>query len=223
MNKEGNAKISYFRVSVALSCAGMFLTALLVIIFKRYHIYEYDYEFGRQITLLFFIAIVILPLSYCSLELFYAKCIRLWVCKISQGIEQHRIKKHGRKKLLRERRINKVMSSAVACIVLMNFFGMQISVLIFIGIYCLFWPGFDLGDESFTLVRCIFVVVIPVFVSAFACLIIYMRFFVRKKGKQKALKYAVNLKRRPTLIGRLWLKAYGINREDIQNYFEKLN
>ena len=217
MNKKENKKTSYFRISVALSCVGMPLTALLIIFLRKYRVYELESEFGRSITVSLFIAIVILPLLYCVFELFYNKAISPLLYKFLYRRHQRRIEKHGLKKVLREQRINKAISSFMIGFIFLLGCSINLFLWSILGVGNLLAPKFD----EVPVVLFMVIIAILILLISFLCSAICVRFFIKKKGKTRALKYAVQLKKKPGLLGNLWLKTCGFNRQDIQIYLEK--
>ncbi len=226
MHQKNRRKGPRFRVLAAMSILGLIFTALLIAYFKKHRIYELEYEFGRKMTALFFIAAVIMPMAYYALEILNDKVLGPLLYKMLCPLEQRRIKKHQQKMLSREyrykQRIQKVMGPSYNCLGLMLFFGMQIAVILAFVVAILFLPKFDLKDAP-TILQFILIFVLPITLCFYLCSVIYVRFFVKKKGVGKALKYTVELKKPPGLLGRLWLKACGISRQQAQDYLDNLH
>ncbi len=219
--ESNNKRMPRFRFFAALSLIGLVFSALFVIVLKKYHIYEYEYEFGRNLTVVIFVGSVIVPLAYYALKLFEEKVFRPLLHKICHRRRQRRIDKYGHKKVsLEERykqRITKVLSTPLLCQVLIWYLCVFSLVFLVLGVRRLQLPEGIPDNDTIT----IFLMILSIVAGGFVSLIIGIRIFKKKNGVKKTLKYAVGLKKQPGILGRFWLKVSGINSNDIQSYLSE--
>ncbi|MEN8127662.1 MAG: hypothetical protein ABFR90_07635 [Planctomycetota bacterium] len=215
MKEKENKDWFNCRVFLTLSLAGLLFNVGFFVYLKKNHIFEYEYEFAKHLTLIFFVAFVILPLAVCVFILFYEKAIYRLLCHR----HKRRIEKYGLEKILREQRINKAISSFMISFIFSLVCSINLFVLLILGIGNLSAPKFDEIPAMLFLV----IITVPILLISFICSVVCIRFFVSKKGKTKALKYAIQLKKKPRFFGTIWLKACGFNQQDIQIYLKKLN
>lgn len=210
-----NKRMPRFRVMAAMSFIGLPLTALFVIFLKKNQVYENEYEFGRKITVFFFVTAVIVPLALYALR------------KRADRIKQRRLKKFGPRKESRERRyqrrINKVLTPYHLPLSLLVLFYMYVSMCLALGIRRLQVPEGNLEEDTPTIILMISLMVLLTTLGTVMSLIISSRIFKKKNGVKKALKYFFVLKKPPKLLDRLWLKASGFSNDEINNYLQNLN
>jgi hypothetical protein len=218
MKERENKDWFICRVFLTLSLAGLLFNIGFFVYLKRNHIFEYEYELARYLTLIFFVAFVILPLAACVFILVCEKIIRPLLYRFLYRRHQRQIEKHGLKKVLREQRINKAISSFMISFMFSLVCSINLFVLSILGIGNLFTTTFDKIPAMLFLV----ILAVPILLISFICSVVCVRFFVNKKGKTKALKFGVQLKKKPGFTRRLWLRACGFSQRDIDMYLETL-
>ena len=180
---ETSNKEPRFRVIAVVSLIGLLFTILFVIVLIKYGIYEYEYKFGRDITILIFITFVIVPLGYYALLVFEQKVFRPVTHRIFHRWHQRRIEKYGYKKVSREdrynRRINKVLGQNLVCLIALIYLSWGILISLILGVRRIQIPEGDLGDDDFTMILCS----VSLFVGIFLSFIISVRLFKKKKGR----------------------------------------
>ena len=222
MIKSNKKRTLRFRVIAAVSLFGLLFSTFFIVVLKKYGIYEHEYEFGRKITVIIFIASVVVPLAYYALLIFVEKILAPLLHEFFSRRHQRRIEKYGYKIVSRENRnssrITKVLAPYALIPALSIFLCIFISAFLALGIRRLQIPEGDLSNDTVTMVLMFSIMIVSMTITILLTSYIHIRVFMKKKGVKKALKYAVVLKKYPRLLTRSWLKICGINDDDIRSY-----
>ena len=211
------------RVFIATACVGLFFSAIFIAYLKKNNIYNHDYEFGRIITILFVAAFVVLPLACCIILLLFDYVLIPLLHQMLHYVEQCKIRKYGHKEWQRKqrykRRVNKITGPYMVGYIIIT--AVCIHLLTFI-LFVLTHNIFEIDLKEFPpnyLIITFFLA--PLFLSFYLCANIIVRLFIKHKGKAKALKYLIELKKKPGFFAKCWLRMYGFSQQDIRIYLEK--
>ncbi|MHC4757771.1 MAG: hypothetical protein ACYTE8_03875 [Planctomycetota bacterium] len=137
-------------------------------------------------------------------------------------IENRKIKKIGLKAYRRQKRINKVTAPHMIPFLLPLPICLFLLAVVFESV-----DHFNIIDLDqynsfkeiafFIIFLTCFFIWLPGIISG----LVYNRLFIKKKGKNKAMKYICPVKERYRFLNRLWLRMCGINDSDIQKYLSK--
>jgi len=187
---------------------GMVLCTVMVGLLKYYGIYENASWFTVMSIPLF--GFVIFPGFVAVMTLLFSRLER-WLAA--------RPKKKPNKMTIRKRRIAKLFAPFAMCwaLLLMICFAVTSALTIYIG--RLYVPGYNSDEDLLiTIPLLVFFFIITISPVLFLSTVIYARLFIKKKGKIKSMKYLCEWKKPPGILKTVWLRACGINQQDIQEY-----
>ena len=190
---------------------GIVLCTVLVGLLKYYGIYDHVSWFKVMSIPLY--GFVILP-GICAIIVIPLQQLERWLT----NRQKHKILN---KATIRKRRLAKVFRLYALWWGLLLIICCPVSLALAVYIVRLYVPEYNPDEDLLiTMPLVLVVLIISMLLIGFLYTVIYARLFIRKKGTLKAMKYLCEWKKPPGILKTVWLRACGINHQDIQEYLQ---